>query len=179
MAAKDAELSDALKRYTLYSMQKYRTHYLLAKLSQYVDMAYKGLKIPGSLGDYQASQVEHILPDTPERSLLDDFTARNPNAIYNDCKIRLGNLTLLEKPINIVASNDFFRNKTVEYAKCKHYLTSSIAGLTPVGINSSISRINEKLRSFDDWTADTIEQRQTMLINLVKGVWKITPIEVS
>jgi uncharacterized protein with ParB-like and HNH nuclease domain len=179
MAAKDAELSDALKRYTLYSMQKYRTHYLLAKLSQHVDMAYKGIKIPGSLGDYQASQVEHILPDNPEKSLLDDFTARNPKAVYADCKIRLGNLALLEKPINIVASNDFFVNKKAEYAKCKHYLTSSIAGLTAVGSNSSISRINEKLQSFDDWTAETIEKRQTMLINLVKEVWKITPIEAS
>jgi hypothetical protein len=85
----------------------------------------------------------------------------------------------LEKPINIVASNDFFVNKKAEYAKCKHYLTSSIAGLTAVGSNSSISRINEKLQSFDDWTAETIEKRQTMLINLVKEVWKITPIEAS
>jgi len=51
--------------------------------------------------------------------------------------------------------------------------------LTVVGSNSSITRINEKLLSFDDWTAETIEQRQTMLINLVKEVWKITPIEVN
>ena len=85
----------------------------------------------------------------------------------------------MEKPINIVASNDFDGSKKVEYAKCKHYLTSSIAGLTAVGSNSSISRINEKLQSFDAWTTDTIEQRQTMLINLVKEVWKITPIEAS
>ncbi len=179
MAAKDVELSDALKRYTLYSMQKYRTHYLLAKLTQHVDMAYKGLKVPGSLADYAGLQVEHILPDNPKQALLDDFAAKNTKATYQDCKIRLGNLTLLEKPINIVASNDFFAAKKVEYAKCKHYLTSSIAALTPVGNNSSISRINEKLASFDDWTGETITQRQTMLIELAKEVWKITPLDVS
>jgi hypothetical protein len=88
-------------------------------------------------------------------------------------------LTLLEKPINIVASNDFFTAKKVEYAKCKHYLTSSIAGLATVGNNSSISRINEKLASFDDWTAETITKRQTLLIELAKEMWKITPLDVS
>jgi hypothetical protein len=44
---------DALKRYTLDSMQQYRTRYLLAKLTQHVDMAFKGMfkgiKTPGSL----------------------------------------------------------------------------------------------------------------------------------
>jgi hypothetical protein len=35
---------------------------------------------------------------------------------------------MLEKPINIVASNDFFPKKKIEYAKCKNYLTSGIAG---------------------------------------------------
>ena len=30
-------------------MQQYRTRHLLAKLTQFVDMAYKGLKMPGSL----------------------------------------------------------------------------------------------------------------------------------
>ena len=33
MASKDAELTDAMKRYLLSSMQKYRTGYLLAKLA--------------------------------------------------------------------------------------------------------------------------------------------------
>jgi hypothetical protein len=179
MAAKDVELSDALKRYTLYSMQKYRTHYLLAKLTQHVDMAYRGLTLPGSLADYGGLHIEHILPHTPTRELLDDFGARNPNSKYEECKIRLGNLTLLEKPINIVASNNFFAAKKVEYAKCKHYLTSSIAGLTPVGNNSSISRINAKLASFEDWSGDSIAKRQTMLIDLVREVWRITPLDVS
>lgn len=179
MAAKELELSDALKRYTLNSMQQYRTRYLLAKLTQHVDMAYRGQTTPGSLADYANLQIEHILPNNPKDDLLADFKAKHPKASYEECKIKLGNLTLLEKPINIVASNDFFARKSQEYAKCKHYLTSSIAGLTPVGVNTSISRINEKLAAFSDWTPDTIDQRQAMLIKLVGEVWKITPIEVN
>jgi hypothetical protein len=62
---------------------------------------------------------------------------------YDEYKNRLGNLTLLEKPINIVAGNDFFSKKCNEYKKSKYYLTSSIPALTTVGNNTSINRINE------------------------------------
>ena len=44
MAAKSQELADALKRFTLYSMQQYRTRYLLARLTQHVDMAFSGIE---------------------------------------------------------------------------------------------------------------------------------------
>lgn len=178
MSDKDAELSDALKRYSLDSMQRYRTRYLLAKLTHFVDMAYKGLKVAGSLNNYQGVEVEHILPNTPDNDLRADFRAKNPKADYDVYKNKLGNLTLLEKPINIVASNDFFKNKKDEYKKCKYYLTSSIAGLTEVGKNSSITRINDKLSSFEDWQAVDIDKRQGLLIDLCKEIWKITPVEV-
>jgi len=177
MADKSNELADALKRYTSRSMQQYRTRYLLAKLTQYVDMAYMGVTSPGSLDDYTALEIEHILPNTPEPELRESFTSSNPGANYDDYKNRLGNFTLLEKPINIVASNSFFEEKKREYEKCKHYLTSSIAKLTVVGKNSSINRINEKLRAFDNWTAASIDQRQALLIELAKDVWKTSLIE--
>ncbi|MGO9449870.1 MAG: DUF262 domain-containing protein [Candidatus Binataceae bacterium] len=177
MATKGPELADALKRYSLDSMQHYRTRYLLAKLTQFVDMAYKGLKTAGPLGEYTVLQIEHILPNNPEESLRVDFAAKNGKANYDEYKNKLGNLTLLEKPINIVASNNFFATKRPEYAKCKYYLTSSIAGLTEVGKNSSISRINAKLASFDDWTAEAIDKRQSMLIDLTREIWKIAQID--
>ena len=121
--------------------------------------------------------MEHILPNTPTDDLRASFAAQNPGANYDECKNRLGNFTLLEKPINIVAGNGFFEAKKPEYRKCKHYLTSSLAELTVVGKNSSINRINEKLVAFDAWTAASIEQRQAMLIELVKDVWKTSMIE--
>lgn len=179
MDSKSGELSDALKRYSMRSMQQYRTRYLLAKLTQFVDMAYKGVATPGSLDDYMVLEMEHILPNTPEPELRQSFMAGNPGAQYDECKIKLGNFTLLEKPINIVASNHFFEKKKAEYKKCKHYLTSSIAELNVVGKNSSINRINHKLKTFDDWSAATIDQRQTMLIDLAKDVWKTSLIEIA
>ncbi len=177
MADKSNELSDALKRYTIRSLQQYRTKYLLAKLTQFVDMAYKGVTTPGSLDDYMVLEIEHILPNTPEPDLRRSFATDNPGTNYDDYKNKLGNFTLLEKPINIIASNNFFETKKAEYKKCKHYLTSSIVELTVVGKNSSINRINEKLKAFDTWSAVSIDQRQEMLIELAKEIWKTSLIE--
>lgn len=135
MDGKDAELGDTLRRYTLGSMQQYRTRYLLAKITQHVEMAFKGMSAPGSLEEFTALEIEHILPDRPEAELRESFAAANPGKSYDEYKTRLGNLTLLEKPINIVAGNAFFEEKKPEYAKSGNYLTRSIAGLSAVGKN--------------------------------------------
>lgn len=178
MYSKEGELIDDLRRYNLNSMQQYRTRYLLAKLTQHVDMAYKGIRSVGSLDDYMSLEIEHILPNNPKDELRKDFLTKNKGKDYDEYKIKLGNLTLLEKPINIVAGNNFFVKKCAEYKKCKYYLTSSIAELQTVGKNSSINRINSKLQSFKDWTATSIDKRQEKLINLAKDIWKIEDIEV-
>lgn len=178
MAGKSQELADALKRFTLYSMQQYRTRYLLARLTQYVEMAFSGLKVPGSLEPFTNLEIEHILPNKPEDDLRAKWATENPGMVYDDYKNRLGNLTLLEKPINIVAGNDFYTAKQVEYGKSGNYLTRSLVALTDVGQNTSISRINTKLEAFPNWNAASIEKRHAMLIALAQDVWKTTPIDV-
>lgn len=178
MAGKSQELSDALKRLSLYSMQQYRTRYLLARITQHVDMAFSGIKSAGSLEPYTNLEIEHILPDTPTAELREKWAAENPNAVYDDYKNRLGNLTLLEKPINIVAGNDFYTAKQAEYRKSSNYLTRSLVELTNVGQNTSITRINEKLQSFPAWNAVSIDMRHGLLMVLALDVWKTTPIEV-
>lgn len=178
MAGKSQELADALKRFTLYSMQQYRTRYLLARLTQHVEMAFSGLKTPGSLEPFTKLEIEHILPDNPKAELRATWAAENPNAVYDDYKNRLGNLTLLEKPINIVAGNDFYKAKQAEYGKSGNYLTRSLVALTEVGQNTSISRINAKLESFSAWNAASIEKRHALLIALAQEVWKTTPADV-
>jgi hypothetical protein len=178
MAGKSQELVDALRRLTLHSMQQYRTRYLLARLTQHVEMAFSGLKEPGSLDLFIKLEIEHILPDTPTAELRGKWATENPGADYDDYKNRLGNLTLLEKPINIVAGNDFYTAKQAEYRKSGNYLTRSLVELTGVGQNTSISRINEKLKAFPAWDAKSIEARHELLITLAQGVWKTTPIDV-
>ena len=158
-------------------MQQYRTRYLLARLTQHVDMAFSGVKVPGSLQPFTNLEIEHILPDNPTLELRANWAAENQSAVYDDYKNRLGNLALLEKPINIVASNDFYAAKQDEYRKSGNYLTRSLVELTNVGQNTSISRINEKLKAFPGWDAASIEKRHGMLIALAQDVWKTTPID--
>lgn len=177
MAEKSQELADALNRFTLHSMQQYRTRYLLARLTQYVDMAFSGQKTPGSLQPFTKLDIEHILPNTPSEDLRTHWAAENPGQAYDDYKNRLGNLTLLEKPINIIVGNDFYTTKQNEYIKSSHYLTRSLVALTDVGQNTSISRINTKLKAFPSWHAASIGERQAMLIALAKDIWKTTPID--
>ena len=178
MAGKSQELADALKRFTLYSMQQYRTRYLLARLTQHVDMAFSGLKVPGSLESFTNLEIEHILPNKPEDDLRGKWATENPGMAYDDYKNRLGNLTLLEKPINIVASNDYYAKKQAEYRKSSNYLTRSLVELTEVGQNTSITRINQKLSAFPLWDSAAIDKRHNLLMGLAQDVWKTTSLDV-
>ncbi len=177
MLKKTTELSDAMKRLTLYSTQRYRMRYLLARLTQYVDMVgFQGQKDCGSLDRYFKLEIEHILPDNPKDELRSLWQKNNPDLEYDEFKNRFGNLTLLEKPINIVVGNDFYAKKKPQYALSGNYLTRSITSLAEIGQNTSITRINEKLSSFDDWMAKDIEKRQALLIGLIHDIWKISEI---
>ncbi len=177
MDGKAQELSDALKRLTLHSMQQYRTRYLLARLAQHVDLAFSGMKTPGSLEPYTTLEIEHILPDTPTAELRAAWAAENPNALYDDYKTRLGNLTLLEKPHNIIAGNNFYAEKLKIYRDCNNYLTRSMVELATIGQNSSVSRINEKLAAFPTWDAAAIEQRHGLLMALAQDIWKTNALD--
>jgi hypothetical protein len=179
MDGKDPELSDTLKRYVFGSMQQYRTRYLLAKLTQQVEMAFKGINARGSLAEFTTLQIEHILPDNPEPELRQSFSGANPGKSYDEYKVRLGNLTLLEKPINIVASNGFFDKKKTEYASSGNYLTRSIAGLSVVGKNSSITRVTRNYTRTRVGRRRTSSSAKKCLIALGKDVWRTALIAVN
>lgn len=152
------------------NLQQYRIRYILAKIAQYIDQERLGAYVPQTLDNYitKGVEIEHILPFNPEDNLRNTIGDE-----YNDLKIRLGNLTLLEKTMNIVVSNDFFTKKVIEYAKSPYYISKSIAGLDSIGQNSSVTRLNVKLKSFNTWDKQTILDRQEMLYNLSKDIWRI------
>lgn len=171
MDRKSQELDDALNRLEFGSMQKYRMRYLLARLTQYADMQFTGVKTRGSLGPYFNLEIEHILPINPKLELRRSWEDKHPGKDYEEYKNKLGNLTLLEKPINVVAGNDFYSSKKIGYAKSGHYLTRSLSNLADVGHNTSIVRLNKHLHAFTNWGAEEIEERQRLLIELVHEVW--------
>ena len=60
MTARRDELRDALRRFRLGGMQQYRSRYLLARIAQYVDMAFAGVKTRGSLDPYTKLELSLI-----------------------------------------------------------------------------------------------------------------------
>lgn len=176
MNEKTEELSDALRRLALGSMQKYRIEYFLEKTTQYVDLAFRNEKGPASLAPYKNLEIEHILPDNPKSDLREAWKAENPDADYDAYKNRLGNLTLLEKAHNIVASNDFYEKKKAFYKESQVYLTKSLVELASVGQNTSVTRINEKLKTFPTWNAANINERHQLLVTLAREIWRTLPI---
>lgn len=156
------------------SMQKYKLKYLLAKISQYVENQRSGDPLNLSIKNLTRSsfEIEHILPDDPSPELLRQFSD-GKRGEYNEYKVRLGNLTLLEKPINDSIQRDFFEKKKVEYAKSSIYLTRSISKIEDVGKDTSINRINKQLKSFSNWDKQSIDDRQRLLFDLSLYTWRI------
>jgi len=150
-------------------LQQYRVRYILAKLSLYVDMAHSGAKSLPLLDNYykRGTEIEHILPQTPSAELKAQFEN------YDELLYRLGNLTLLEQPMNGAIQNSSYENKVPVYAASNFYLTSSLHHLDEVGMNTAITRINKHLLSFNSWNEDSINQRQEMLYNLSQEIWKV------
>lgn len=153
------------------SVQQYRMRYILAKIAQYIDQQRLGSYIPQTLDNYitKGIEIEHILPFTPENGLREKIGEE-----YDEIKIKLGNLTLLEKSINAsIRNSDFYNHKVGEYSKSAIYLTKSISVLENVGTNTAITRINQRLKTFADWNRSTIEERQELLFDLSKSIWKV------
>jgi hypothetical protein len=157
---------------TLNSLQRYKIKYILAKIAQYIDAERIGQEGTGVLKRYldKKIEIEHILPNTPREELVAQFGDLEN---YNNYKIKLGNLTLLEKPHNIVAGRGYFDEKKEIYKKSSFYLTKSIVQKETVGKNTTVTRVNDKLIEFNKWEAEDIEKRQEMLLSLSKEVWSI------
>ena len=150
-------------------LQLYRVRYILAKLTQYVDMAHSGTVSLPLLDTYfkRGTEIEHILPQSP----TEEYRAQFEN--YDELLYMLGNLTLLEQPINGAIKNNPYKDKVPTYAASIFYLTSSLHHLDEIGVNNAIMRINKYLKPFDHWDAETIAQRQELLYNLSLEIWKV------
>lgn len=165
---KELEYRDAFYRLSQSDLQVFRLRYVLAKLSQYVDLGRKGIYAAQMLDEYYDTDIEHILPFTPkteeEKSKIED---------YDRVKTMIGNLALIEKPINRSIQNKSYEDKLLEYVKSKYYLTSSLKEIDVVGVNTAINRIGKFLKEFDTWDRNSIEERQKLLYRLSLEIWKI------
>lgn len=170
IAKKRHEFNDAFHRLGEYDIQRYRLCYLLARLTQYVDLSRKGKFVLESVDPYIAKgvEIEHILPRTP---YSDEIASQFED--YDRSKSMLGNLTLIEKSSNAFISNKPYADKVEAYGISPYYLTRSLKQVDELGTNTAINRINKFLTSFPEWDQESIEARQHMLYNLALEIWKV------
>lgn len=146
-----------------------RTRYILNKISLYVQEKWNGSKAPNDW--FSRLDIEHILPNHPKDTLREAFGAE----IYEDYKNRLGNLTLLEAPLNRSLGNDFFEIKKQTYETTNCVFTKSIVGLSiTTGTTSQHGQFFQNFPHWNTWTKEAIEQRQELLLKLTKEVWTLT-----
>lgn len=165
---KEAEYYDTFHRLSKADLQWYRLRYILSRLSQYVDLSRQGTSTAQDLNDYYDTDIEHILPQTPESG-----EARAAIEDYDRVVSMIGNMTLIEKPINRSIQNKSYAEKVKEYHKSKYYLTRSLKEVDAIGNNTAVNRIGKFLKEFDHWDKTTIEERQDMLYKLSLEIWKV------
>ena len=62
-------------------------------------------------------------------------------------------------------------NKKAGYRQSNFLLTRSIVEIPQVGNNTQLNRAVKDLLQFDDWSSESIDSRQEMLVRLASEVW--------
>jgi hypothetical protein len=151
------------------AMNKSQMQYILAKLAQYINEGAWGDR-EAEIGKFMppALTIEHILPQTPTENIRSAFDKPEEIARYIEM---LGNLTLLERPLNSSISNAAFFDKRHAYLQSNVLLTKSIMEPVSVGVNTSLNRATRNLRTYNLWNSQSIEDRQQLLVDLAHQVW--------
>ncbi len=154
---------------------QYRIKYILGRVDEYVRFHTNFPK--NNLSFYQEQQLEHILPQTGENIPKDKYPEEYdyPNAVY-----KVGNLTLLEQPINgslnfsnDISTDEWFATKTTAYKNSNILLTMAFTE-NPIGKNTAFNKfVENELKQFDSWDKEKISERQQMLKKLMLNTWKV------
>lgn len=173
--AKEKELlaprfTKALETLATDDLQIYRLRYVLAKLSQHLELlAYGEGTAQRRLESYLEHQIEHVHPQTPSSDAESEFGPRRDPRVAQ----RLGNLLLIEPSINASLGNRPYSQKREVYPKSKLLLTRALAERVKVGTATKIDRAVAALEPFATWNEAAVERRQQQLARLACQVWRV------
>jgi hypothetical protein len=158
------------------SLQKYRLRYVLAKLTQHVNEEAWGAETQGDLDQFLdgSIHVEHVLPQTTSKDVLDEFDKPEEAEDYID---RLGNLVLAEEPINCSLGNLPFSKKRPVYNNSKFLLTRLLTGPISVGKNTAVNLAISAIPTFNTWSSASITSRQEAMAELAQTVWDMPKVK--
>jgi hypothetical protein len=185
-----AELAERFKREFVAidgnSIKRYQLRYIVAKLTQAVDLVGFGADSEGHRWlsrycDGAASHIEHIAPQTPGFESRAEFGDRadDPTLIWS-----IGNLALAESAINHSLGNKPFSAavgayptlqplKSAVYPQSQFLLTRAISGEIKIGKNSAIDRAVASFTPFTEWNVGAVHARASMLSDLAMRVWGV------
>ena len=150
-----------------------RLRYFLAKINLLVDSTDFAKASYGSIRQYatgRAFHIEHILPRTVKRSLLEDLGVDEEE--YEKHLNCLGNLMLLDGAPNLAASNKEYSAKKDVYQQSNLRMVRHMVGKvdgTPKG--GKFKDIVDTLCTFEDFNIESIRKRQEMLLKLAEKIW--------
>lgn len=167
-----ARFDDAFRRLYSGSVQQYRLRYILAKLTQHVELlAYGETEGTKWLSKYTSGgyEIEHIYPQTPNDEAKKEFgPATDVNVVD-----RLGNLVLVEKSINASLGNRPFSSKKGVYPQSQLLLTRAIAELPKVGTNTKIDAAVVGIMPYQDWNEKNVADRQEFIRKMARVIWDV------
>jgi Protein of unknown function DUF262/Protein of unknown function (DUF1524) len=166
-----ARFDDAFRRLYSDSVQQYRLRYILAKLTQHIELqAYGETEGTRWLGRYAGGgfEIEHIFPQKPG-NIIEFGLFRDDPSIAN----RLGNLVLVEKSINASLGNRPYSEKRDIYPQSQLLLTRALAERPRIGANTKIDIAVAGLEPFERWDERAVGKRQEQLTALARQVWNM------
>ncbi|MBN1232798.1 MAG: HNH endonuclease, partial [Candidatus Coatesbacteria bacterium] len=158
---------------TYNTLQQYKIKYILSRLTQYIESIWNSNESESHIEQIFLNEtIEHILPQKPQKEDADLFGSIEECDKY---KIKLGNLAILDRNTQSIIKNKLIKEKREAYKEyAKYQLTkSALVRFEPVGVDNSKIRSYQKLKYFDKWDKDAINNRQKMLFELSKEVWKL------
>jgi hypothetical protein len=177
-ASLSSRFDEMFKRLSSAELQVYRLRYILAKLNQHIELAAYG-ETEGTkwLKNYIANefQIEHIQPTSPNATAVAEFGEITDRGLIN----RLGNLVLVEKPINASLGNKPFSEKRKVYPQSKLLLVHAISERPQVGVNTSVDRAVRDLEIFETWNEATIISRHDLLAKLAHKIWNVPQVPTA
>lgn len=163
---------DAFRRLYVASVQQYRLRYILAKLTQHIDLhAYGETEGTKWLSRYTGGgfEIEHIFPQQPSDEAATEFGDSQDPQIAD----RLGNLVLVEKSINASLGNRPYSHKRDVYRQSQLLLTKALAKRPKVGANTKIDIAVAELEPCTEWNEAAVINRQNRLTALARAVWRL------
>lgn len=158
-------------------MRVFRIRYLLAKLTQHIDIqAFSSTEATNTLAQYieAKNDIEHILPERPTTEVLDEFGEAE---IPSDLIQRLGNLMLVERSLNRALGRKPYSQKVTVYPNSQFLLVRCQAGTPKIGVNDRITKVARTVPVYGIWNRENLQDRQRYLTQLAHLVWEVPSAE--